>query len=43
VKEDHVLVEEEAPEGPDAWNELAEIAVAKAAELIRKHRGDGYR
>ena len=30
MNEDHVLVEEEAPESADAWNDLAEAAIAKA-------------
>jgi hypothetical protein len=43
MKEDHVLVEDEAPESAAEWDDLATGAVKKAAETIRRHRGDGYR
>lgn len=43
VREDHVLVERDAPDSPDGWTELATEAVTGAAELCRRHRGDGYR
>ena len=42
LNDDHVLVEDEAPEGPDAWNDLADSAIAQAAKLLRSARV-GYR
>lgn len=43
MTEDHVMMEREAPQSAGEWNDFANGAVQAAADLIRRHRGEGYR
>lgn len=43
MTEDKVVAETKAPLSADEWSHFASGAVREAAELIRRHRGEGYR